>query len=54
MVNALPSEKVGIEIGAVKLWETEEKWNSALIPDGDISVVQSVCPNALRPVAAKN
>jgi hypothetical protein len=54
MVNALPSEKVQIEIGAVKLWETEEKWDSALIPDGDISVVQTVCPNALRPVAAKN
>lgn len=54
MVNALPPEKLQIEAGAVELWETEEKWNSVLIPNGNISTLQSVCPNAFRPVAAKN
>jgi hypothetical protein len=42
-VRALPYESFAIEGAAVKLWEAEEKWQSALVPAGDIASFKGSC-----------
>jgi hypothetical protein len=45
-VRALPYESLSIEGDAVKLWEAEEKWQSVLVPAGDIASIQGTCPSS--------
>lgn len=44
-VRGLPYESLFVEGEAVKLWEAEEKWQSALVPAGDIAAIQQTCPS---------